>query len=195
MTLRASTILAILTTLGIAACGPRGPGGDIYTRPGGAGGPVPTAADIYRITPGAATVVDPGFQAGYGITANLGGSYRLVWTGDSNASGTYREFFGSVYTPGRFVQVVRSCNSNVCPLERADLLSSPVATTGGQRVDFDAFAYDSLDGFDFVVDAEPVYFDLFIDGQRYPQLVFFPATDLGGQIANVAGFPFGLTTQ
>jgi hypothetical protein len=46
-----------------------------------------------------------------------------------------------------------------------------------------------------VVDAEPVYFDLFIDGQRFPQLVFFPATDRGGQISSVDGFPFGLTTQ
>lgn len=193
MNMRASAILAILTTtLGIAACG-----GDRYTRPGGAGGPVPSGGNtpVYRIAPGVGTVVEPGFQAGYGIAANLGGSYRLIWTGDSNQSGTYREFFGSVYTPGNFLQVVRGCNGNVCALERADILSSPVVTSGGQRIDFDAFAYDNLDGFDFVVDAEPVYFDLYIDGQRYPQLVFFPATDRGGQISSVDGFPFGLTTQ
>jgi hypothetical protein len=185
-------VLAVLAAVGIAACG-----GDRYTHPGGVGGAVPNNPNtpIYRISPGAGTVVEPGSQAGYGITANVGGSYRLIWTGDSNASGTYREFYGSVYTPGRFDQVVRGCNSGVCPLERGDILSSPVNTTGGQRIDFDAFAYDNLDGFDFVADTEPVYFDLYIDGQRYPALVFFPATDRGGAISSVDTFPFGLTTQ
>jgi hypothetical protein len=159
------------------------------------GGLPPQSTVIYRIQPGASTVVQPGVQAGYGITANVGGSYRLVWTGDISTSGTYREFWGSVWTPGRFVTVVRGCNSSVCPLEQGDLVSVPVTVAGGERIDFDSFATDGLDGFDFVVTAEPVYFDLYIDGVRYPNLVFFPATDLGGQIANVGAIPFGLTTQ
>ena len=40
-----------------------------------------------------------------------------------------------------------------------------------------------------------MFFDVFIDGMRYPTLIFFPATDNGGQITNVDQIPFGLTTQ
>lgn len=160
------------------------------------GGAVPPQTTVvYGIQPGASTVVQPGVQAGYGITANVGGSYRLVWTGDISTSGTYREFWGSVWTRGSFSNLVRGCNGSVCPLEQGDLVSNPVAVAGGQRIDFDSFSSDNLDGFDFVVSAEPVYFDLYIDGVRYPNLVFFPASALGGQIANVGVIPFGLTTQ
>ncbi|HEX2572689.1 MAG TPA: hypothetical protein VH877_24280 [Polyangia bacterium] len=160
------------------------------------GGPVPPSGTaIYRIQPGAGTVVQPGVQPGYGITANFGGSYRLVWTGDSSTSGTYREFWGSVWTPGTFSSVTRGCFQSVCTLEQGDYVSNPIAVAGGQRIDFDAYGFSELDGFDFVVSAEPVYFDLFIDGVRYPNLVFFPATDNGGQVSNVGTIPFGLTTQ
>jgi hypothetical protein len=169
--------------------------GQCSTAPYQGGAVPPQTTVVYAIQPGASTVVQPGVQAGYGITANIGGSYRLVWTGDISTSGTYREFWGSVWTRGSFSALVRGCNGSVCPLEQGDLVSNPVTIAGGQRIDFDSFATDNLDGFDFVVTAEPVYFDLYIDGVRYPNLVFFPATANGGQISNVATIPFGLTTQ
>lgn len=159
------------------------------------GGGVPANAPVYRIFPGGSTVVQPGSQAGYGITANVGGSYRLVWTGDAQVSGTYHEFWGSVYTPGNFSSIVPGCNGGVCPLQADDQVTNPQAVSGGQRIDFDSIAPDSLNGFDFLVDAEPVYFDILIDGARYPTLVFFPATDNGGQVSNVAAVPFALTTN
>jgi hypothetical protein len=180
--------LAALSLL-VAACG------DGTVSHLGVGGSVPSGAVVHRILPGASTIVQPGAQAGYGITANTGGSYRLVWTGDAGASGTWREFWGSVYTPGRFLQIVPGCNGGICQLESNDSLTGAIQTGGGQRIDFDAFAADGLDGFDFIVDTEPVYFDLIIDNARYPNLVFFPATDNGGAISNVAAIPFGLTTR
>src|SRR5262249_44210919 len=53
------------------------------------GGPVPNTAPVARIEPGAGTIVQPGVQAGYGITANVGSSFRIIWTGDAAASASY----------------------------------------------------------------------------------------------------------
>jgi len=163
-----------------AGCGP-------YT-----GGPIPTGATVYDIVPGASTIIQPGVQAGYGITANTGGVYRLVWTGDRGSSGTNRSFQGSVWTPGSFTQVTAGCIGGGCPVESGDTVKQPVAINGGQRVDFDATTADGIDGFDVVVTFEPVYFDLLIDGSRHPELVFFSSAALGGQIATAGAMPFGL---
>ena len=166
-----------------------------FSHMGGAGGNVPDSSTaVYRIKPGAATVVQPGQMAGFGITANTGGSYRFVWTGDGNASGQYREFWGSIYTAGNFSNIVPGCAGGICQLQSDDYLGQSQNVTGGERIDFDSNAASTLNGFDFVVNVEPVYFDLYIDGKQYPNLVFFPSTDTG-QIANSAAMPFGLTTM
>ena len=90
---------------------------------------------------------------------------------------------------------MRGCNGGFCPLENDDLVSAPNPVAGGQRIDLDALATTGLDGFDFVVSAEPVYFELYIDNKKYPMLFFFAATDNGGQVSNVASIPFGLTSN
>src|SRR5437588_4327524 len=69
---------------------------------GGGGGGGPVGPPVYRIIPGAGTIVSPGTQQGYGATASAGGNYRLVWTGDVQVSGAYSHFTGAVYTPGHF---------------------------------------------------------------------------------------------
>lgn len=106
-------------------------------------------------------------------------------------------FRGSVWTQGTFSSVTPGCSDADCPVEQDDyVLTTPVAVAGGQRIDFDAVTNTGVDGFDFVVTAEPVYFDLFIDGARVATtLVFFPATDNGGQISPPGEVPFGLTMQ
>ena len=175
-----SVVMVGALVVGAAACGP-------YT-----GGGIPSNAPVYRIVPGASTIIQPGVQAGYGITANSGGVYRLVWTGDQGSSGVRRSFYGSVWTPGSFLQVVAGCISSVCPMESSDVVRNPINVNGGQRVDFDATTSDGIDGFDVQVDFEPVYFDLVIDGGRYPNLVFFSATDNGGAISPAGAMPFGL---
>jgi hypothetical protein len=154
---------------------------------------VPAGA-VYLVDPGASVIVDPGVQAGYGITANVGSSFRLIWVGDGGSSGSYRQFYGSVWTTGRILSSTPGCAQSACPLESADgdYVSPPYQVQGGQRIDFDSFAFNSIDGFDFVVDTEPAYFDLYIDGQRYPNLVFFTS---GGQQAITGALPFGLRTQ
>jgi len=156
---------------------------------------LPNEAGItpYVIDPGVGLVVNPGTQAGFGITANTGASYRIVWTGDSNASGTYHEFTGTVWTDGMFTNFVPGCNSAFCPLEANDFVSAvtPVSPSG-QVITFDTFATDGLDGFDFVSTSEPVYFDLRIDGAYVETLVFFSS---GGAASNPAMIPFALQSN
>jgi hypothetical protein len=152
----------------------------------------PSTPPLYSIQPGASTVVFPGQQAGYGITANTGGSYRAVWTGQAPTA--FNEFTGSIFTPGHFVSFSPGCSDNSCPLESNDIVNAPTAVSGGgEIITFDTFAADGLDGLDFAVssDGEPVEFDLHIDGQMYPQLVFFPAS--GGATTSPASIPFDLT--
>ena len=43
--------------------------------------PGASAPEAYRIKPGVGVYIQPGSMAGYAITANVGGSYRVVWTG------------------------------------------------------------------------------------------------------------------
>ena len=140
--------------------------------------------------------MQPGTQAGYGILANAGGSFRVVWTGEGATTGSYTNFTGTVWTTAVIDSVTPGCFQNACPLEGGDSVSAPTAVTGGYLVDFSAVATTGLDGFDFTVTAEsaaqPVYFDLLIDGQRFSQLIFFSSA---GQAATAGTDPFGLTTQ
>ena len=153
------------------------------------------ATPIYRIQTNIGIQgVMPGDEAGYFITANVGATYRLVWTGDVNQTAVFRNFHGAVYTSGRILSVTPGCDRDTCPLESGDNISVVTTFSGGQRVDSDTVTADSLDGFDFSVDTEPVMFDLYIDGGRYPSNVYFPAADNGGQVSSPSQFPFGLST-
>lgn len=153
----------------------------------------PPTAPTYGILPGGSTIISPGTQAGYGITANVGGSYRVVWTGDSAVR--YTNFTGYIYTPGHFTAFDPGCGGG-CPNESNDVFYAPVAVPGGgEEIDFDTVALDGIDGIDFAVDTEPVVFELELDGVVYPDLVFFPSSDNGGAISNPSTVPFGLTTN
>jgi hypothetical protein len=157
----------------------------------------PPTADVYLIQTGAGIVITPGTQAGYGITSGGNGSFRLVWTGDGTSTGQYREFFGSVVTDGTFVSITPGCGGQ-CSTDPGDYISQPYSVAGGQRVDFDSFNVNNLDGFDFVVtggalgNGEPAYFDLYIDGVYHPELVDFPS---GGAQSSPQVIPFGLRSQ
>jgi hypothetical protein len=161
---------------------------------GGFGGAVPAGASVVKIQTGAGVTIQPGVQAGYGITASQGTSFRIVWTGDAGASGTYREFWGSVWTNGTFDSVTPGCAGNFCALEADDYVSPVIQVSNGQRIDWDTFATTGLDGFDFTATAEPIYFDMVIDGVSYPELTIF-VDGTTGQLASAPTLPFGLITQ
>jgi hypothetical protein len=165
---------------------------------GGGGGGGPSGPPLFRIDPGFSTTVSPGTQQGYGITANTGGNYRAVWTGDVAVSGAYSHFTGTVYTPGHFLFFDPGCGG-VCPDETNDVFVPPGPVAGGgEQFTFDTFATDGLDGVDFQIDLEPVELDLHIDGLSDLQTaasVFFPDTDLNGAISTPTDNPFQLTTN
>ena len=193
---RSLVLASFLSLLSLTAgCGggtPTQAGRNLYV-----GGPVPAVSAnlVYGIWEGAAIPgVMLGQTPGYFITANSGGSFRIVWTGDVANSGGVRHFTGSVWTQGTFTSQTPGCANNSCALEPDDAVSSIHNTQGGQRVDFDTIATDGLDGFDFSVDTVPALFNLYIDGQARPDLVYF-ASSATHQIANSAGMPFGLVSQ
>jgi len=185
----ALALLIATSALSAAGCGRR----SLFS----GGGLVDTASTpIYDVQPGAGIdQVLLGHDAGYFITANTGGSFRIVWTGDVNSTAMYRHFYGSVWTPGNFTSVTIGCTGNFCPLEADSYVSTVHGVPGGNRVDWDTFATNGLSGFDFVVDAVPAYFDFFIDGGRHPELVLFPATANHGAASSVDQVPFGLNPR
>ena len=147
---------------------------------------------VYSIASGFGTPIKPGVQAGYGITSGGGGSYRIVWTGDAAASGSYHVFRGVVTTAGNMSDPVRGCADGSCPLESGDSVSNATPIRDGTQISFDTTATDGLDGFDFSVDTEPVYFDIYIDDVHFPNLVNFPNAALGGDSSTVSAIPFEL---
>ncbi|MFO0624078.1 MAG: hypothetical protein U0325_00560 [Polyangiales bacterium] len=155
------------------------------------GGTIPQGAATYRIQPGGVTTIAPGSQAGYGITANTGSVFRLVWTGNGGAGMSFRAFRGSVYTTGTFSRLAPGCAGEICPLASGDSVSAPITIPGGQRIDFSAGPTPGVAGFDFVTSAEPVYFELFVDGVARPEVVVFPDGSTGNA-ATPGENPFGL---
>ena len=135
-----------------------------------------------------------GSTPGYFITANQGGAFRIVWTGDANQSGGIRHFTGSVFTQGHFTGQTPGCYQNSCPLKTDDAVSTIHDTQGGQRIDFDGISTSGLEGFDFSVDTVPALFNIYIDGQARPELIYF-VSSANGQVASSGGIPFGLVPQ
>jgi hypothetical protein len=161
----------------------------------GAGGEaLPVGSTIFMLQPNTATGVTAGTQAGYGIrTMSDPNTFRLIWTGDGAVGGGYHEFWGTMWTPGHFSNQVLGCSNNFCPLESGDFVSTPRATSGGERIDWDTFANDGLDGFEVTTDTLPIYLDVIIDSMRLPDLMFFPDATQNGQISTVTKIPFGIT--
>jgi hypothetical protein len=140
--------------------------------------------------------IQPGVTAGYDILASPGGSFRIVWTGDGLASGLKSNFTGTIWTTATIDSVTPGCSDGSCPLESNDFVSTATPVTGGSLVTFDTITSSGIDGFDFTVTAEsaaqPVFFDLLIDGGRRADLVYFSSNTV---LSSPQTVPFGLTSQ
>jgi hypothetical protein len=181
--------LSFLLVVAVVAC-------SVGPRNGAGAEPLPpSSTPTFSVQSNVATGVVAGQQAGYGIRTLGGNVFRIIWTGDANVGGGYHEFWGTMWTTGTFSNEVPGCSANFCALESGDFVSDPYATAGGQRIDWDTFASDGLDGFEVTTSAVPVYFDMFIDGARYSNLVFYPDAKQNGAIASPTAVPFGITTQ
>jgi hypothetical protein len=191
-----------LSALGLLACAacssaiittPPSNGG-LHQNGAGSEGVPPSTTASYAVKVGATVPIAPGTQAGYALTSAALMTYQLRWTGDAAVAATgYREFYGSAWTTGHFTSLTPGCVNAACPLESGDYVSGVQNVAGGQRIDWDTFASDGWDGFGFTTDTEPVYFDVFIDGSRLPQLVSFQV-GTNATTSSPASSPFGVTS-
>ena len=159
----------------------------------------PKSTTTYAVAIGKTTGAVGGQQTGYSLMALASKQYRLKWTGDANtATGApFREFYGSVWTTGKFTALFPGCQNNACPLEpgEGDFVSGVKTIGGGEEIDWDTIASGGFDGFDFTTDTEPSYADMFVDGQHLQRVVFFASADNGGAITSPAALPFGFTSK
>jgi hypothetical protein len=173
--------LVLLSSFLAAGCHSSSHGGHYQPPP-----PTPPSQLLpFAIDPGAPTLIDA-THPGYGITANVGGAYRIVWSGNG---GGYNHFYGYVYSASGFGSVDPGCVGNTCPLESDDYMAVANYSGGGQYIEFDTYASSGFDGVDFTTPADPVEFDLYIDGAQYPTAVYFTSN---GQPSNTDVFPFTL---
>jgi hypothetical protein len=156
----------------------------------------PASTVSYVALVGGTDGVSPGTLAGYTLSPTALKTYRFRWTGDNIVTGVgYREFYGSLWTTGHFTSVTPGCINQVCPLEAGDFVSTAYAVPGGERIDWDTFASDGWDGFSFTTDTEPVFFDVFVDGQARPDLYLFPSALNEGTPLSPASTPFGMSSS
>jgi hypothetical protein len=160
------------------------------------GPPVPVGAPVYNMKPGGGTSVGPGSQAGYGITGDGAGTFVIFWTGNTQPGNPPVAFEGSIWTQGHFSGIALGCSDDSCTLEAGDVVG-PVdgSMGGGEHIGFKTTATDDLDGLEFTVDKEPVYFDLMYDGQRQNGRVVYSNADKGGSFGNPQMIPFGITSK
>jgi hypothetical protein len=156
----------------------------------------PTTTITYQVALGATSGVAPGTMVGYSVTAIAPSTYRVYWTGDARVNDTgFREFSGSIWTPGRFTAVTPGCAGNACPLEDEDWVSNVADIPGGQRIDWDTYASIGLDGFDVTTDGAPLFLDVYVDGERRADLAFFPSADQGARVITPIAAPFGVQVR
>ena len=160
------------------------------------GPPVPVDAPVYKMQPNGGTQVGPGKQAGFGITGDGFGTFVIFWTGNTQPGNPPVTFEGSIWTTGHFSSIVLGCSDDSCTLEPDDMIASPDGSMGGgEHIGFKTTASDDLDGLEFYVDKEPVYFDLVYDGQRQNGRVVYSNAEKGGAYSNPQKIPFGITAQ
>jgi hypothetical protein len=149
-------LLLILPIALFAACSSGGPPPDSPVHLGA------RAMLGYHLRAGAASEV-PSNEAGFVVTANGLGGYRIAWVAfDGSAS----VFSGSASTDG-----------TIDPASIASLSGREDVTLSADHVeiDFSSQPGSAADGVDFVPSSDPIYVDLRIDGA--PANVYFTGAD------------------
>lgn len=156
--------------------------------------PDASATTDYPVTVGATTGVKPGVQVGYSITALAPNSYRVIWTGDAAVQADGFHFFsGSMWVTGHVTGLTPGCANSACPIESGDNISQVTSNGTNQEVTWNTDASIGFDGFDFSTDGGEVFFDVFVDSTRRPDLVFIATSTT--QITTPTASPFGVMSQ
>jgi hypothetical protein len=167
-------------------------GGLCTPHPTGAG-IAPITGDVFAVANGQGATTPTG---GYGITASGVGSsvtMRITALGATSS----QEFYGSIWSAGGLSNVSLGCAGACTAPVAQDFVSQPYSDSGGTRIDFDIIGANAT-GFDFDVgfnsSAQPVYFDVLVDGSSSPLSVNFFAANTGTEGSPTA-IPFGLFSQ
>lgn len=123
-------------------------------------------------------------RPGYVITATAG-YFRVVWTGP----GVHQ---GSVFADrGQLIGFTEGCADGSCPLVAAEDMVQR-RKSDSDAVDFYSKTTSGRPaGFTVQVASGPLYVDLFQDGVRRPDVVYFYSADLGSVVV-AATLPIGL---
>jgi hypothetical protein len=169
----------VIWSLAICACYPVDPG------PPGSSAPIAHAAG----SSGSVPIYDsqsgdlgfaPGIDAGYYIVTNGQGGWVIEWTADARLwGGSAASFDGKLSCMGTAAFAGVASKS----FEADDSMSMPRTT----EIDFSSVASTGFDGLQFTAGPEGVTFDLTIDGERRPDLVFFLQD---GRLVTPATVPF-----
>src|SRR5215468_11027148 len=154
--------------------GPPGSSAPI-ARASGSAGDVP----IYDTTAGDLGFA-PGIDAGYYIVSNGQGGWAIQWTADARLIGG-----GAATFDGKLTCMGTGSFANVATVafEADDKLSLPRPA----EIDFQSVASTGFDGLQFTAGRDGVTFDITIDGERRPDLVFFLQN---GRLVTPATVPF-----
>ena len=122
----------------------------------------------------------PGIDAGYYIVSNGQGGWTIQWTADAKLIGG-----GAANFDGKLSCMGSASFSHVATVafEADDSMTMPKSS----EIDFSSVASTSFDGLQFTAGLEGVTFDITIDGERRPDLVFFLQ---GGRLVTPATVPF-----
>jgi len=169
-------ILCALLGLGCVGVDPGPPGSSApIARASGTAGDVP----IYDTSAGDLGFA-PGIDAGYYIVSNGQGGWAMQWTADAKLVGG-----GAAAFDGKLSCMGSGSFANVATVsfEADDMMSMPKSS----EIDFSSVASTGFDGLQFTTGPDGVTFDLLIDGERRPDLVFFLQ---GGRLVTPATVPF-----
>lgn len=120
----------------------------------------------YHVRAGADSVL-PADVAGFVVTANGLGGYRIAWSG---FTGLAQLFTATVTSDGPFIP------SSIVGLSGRERIT---LTTDNAQLDVQSAPDGTVEGVDFVPLTEPIYVDLRIDGAPAP--IFFTGADSGRQ--------------
>jgi hypothetical protein len=169
----------LLCCLALTACygvdpGPPGSSAPIAQASGSAGD-VP----IYDTSAGDLGFA-PGIDAGYYIVTNGQGGWAMQWTADARLIGG-----GAANFDGRLTCMGTASFTNAAPVsfESGDVMSQPKSN----EIDFSTVASTGADGLQFTAGPDGVTFDITVDGERRPDLVFFLQN---GRLVTPATVPF-----
>jgi hypothetical protein len=114
-----------------------------------------------------------GVDAGYYVSYLGGGHWHVEWTCDTRVSAYGCNFTGTITAPAP----AQGANATCVQCESNDSLSVGPDGASGMRIDFDTITTTGFDGVDFYTTAgSPVTFDLQVDGNSRPDLVFVPSS-------------------